>query len=81
LEQVQIPAGVTQVYIMADKDVSQTGEKSANKLVQRMLEERKNITVKVCLPPIDIHPGEKSLVWLNFYTIKQLEAIKCVAKC
>tara|TARA_R110001599_G_scaffold350254_1_gene580016 strand:+ start:3048 stop:4070 length:1023 start_codon:yes stop_codon:yes gene_type:complete len=73
LEKVQIPASVQEVFIMADKDVSGAGERSANKLAQRLLKEDGNITVKICLPPLAIPEGKKSIDWLDIYNIKNAE--------
>jgi putative DNA primase/helicase len=70
LEKVNIPSHVNRVYIMADKDRSNTGEQSARKLAQRLLKKRRNITVKVCLPAIEISEDKKSTDWLDVYNSK-----------
>ena len=67
LEKVQIPHMVQEVFIMADKDRSGAGERSAQKLAQRLLTERPRLIVKVCLPPLGIPEGEKSIDWLDIY--------------
>lgn len=74
LEQVQIPPGVKQVRIMADKDVSQTGERSAWILAERLLFEDSDRWVEVCTPPMDIPPGQKSVDWLDVFNKTNEEA-------
>ena len=71
LESVDIPSYVKHVYIMADKDHSKTGERSAQQLAQRLLTKHKNITVKICLPPLAIGDNKKSIDWLDVYNRKK----------
>lgn len=67
LEQVEIPESVNNVFIMADLDRSKAGEISANRLAQRLLTERNDMTVSTCLPPGPIPEGAKGLDWLDTY--------------
>jgi len=67
LEQVKIPTSVEEVFIMADKDRTGAGERSAQKLAQRLLSERPNLIIKTCLPPLEILVDAKSVDWLDIY--------------
>lgn len=67
LERVKIPPSVKEVYIMADKDRSGAGERSANVLAQRLAQHH---IVKVVLPEPPIPDGEKSVDWLDVYQLE-----------
>jgi len=64
LEKVHIPASVEEVFIMADKDLSGAGARSASILASRLI---KNHTVRVIEPSPSIPNGEKSIDWLDVY--------------
>jgi len=64
LEKVQIPPSVEEVFIMADKDLSGAGARSANILASRLI---KNHTVRIIEPSPSIPKGEKSIDWLDVY--------------
>lgn len=64
LEQLNIPAHVDEVIIMADKDLSGVGEKSAQKLAGRICGQH---SVKIVTPSVEIPPGQKSVDWLDVY--------------
>jgi hypothetical protein len=66
LEKVVLPDNVKSIYIAADKDRSEAGKASAEKLSRRLVDEGR--TVQISLPPIDIQEGQKSVDWLDFYT-------------
>lgn len=61
LTQVVVPEKVAYVFIFADKDASETGQKAAQKLYHRLLEEGR----KVCIAtvPYDIPDGSKGVDW------------------
>ena len=66
LEKVELPESVRSVFIGADKDRSEAGKASAEKLSRRLIDEGR--TVKISLPPIPVPKGSKSVDWLDFYT-------------
>ena len=72
LEKVQIPLSVKEVFIMADKDISGTGEHAAINLANRLSTYHE---VKIVLPEPPIPPGKKSIDWLDIYQHEQ--AVKC----
>ena len=66
LEKVELPECVKSVVICGDKDKSGDGQRSAEKLARRLVDEGRE--VKIALPPIEIPEGDKSVDWLNFLT-------------
>ncbi|MBV1883873.1 MAG: toprim domain-containing protein [Pseudomonadales bacterium] len=64
LEKVDIPEKVKILHIMADKDRSGTGLKSANVLANRYL----HLDVKILLPPQIIPDDQKSIDWCDTLT-------------
>lgn len=65
LKTVVIPDFVSVVYIMADKDRSGTGQRVANNLAKRLIEQ--GITVHILFPVNDIPEGKKSIDWLDIF--------------
>lgn len=65
LAKVKIPANVLQVYIGADRDRSEAGERAAQTLAQHIWDERE-YGVTISLPPIEIPEGQKSVDWLDY---------------
>ena len=63
LELVQIPESVEKVVIWADSDVSETGQKSAAILADRLIALGK--VVEIALPSLAIPRGEKGVDWLD----------------
>jgi putative DNA primase/helicase len=63
LECVQLPENVQTVYIAADLDRSETGEKAAKKLAHRLRSEGKK--VHIVMPSGPIPEGAKSVDWLD----------------
>lgn len=61
MEHFEVPEGVHTVVVWADKDVSTTGERSAEVLRSRL--ERQGIKVHVLLPPMAIPATSKSVDW------------------
>ena len=55
----QVPAGVKEVHIYADKDISGEGERAANELHDRLTKE--GIKAMVHLPPHEIPKGGKGV--------------------
>ncbi|MFK5894595.1 MAG: toprim domain-containing protein [Pseudomonadota bacterium] len=72
LQTVEIPGTVKLVYIMADKDRTEQGEKSANILAQRLIS--KGVIVHILLPEQDIPNGAKSIDWLDIYNLEKQAA-------
>ena len=68
LENFEVPKGVHTVIVWADKDVSMTGERSAEVLRARL--EKEGITCIVLLPSMFIPRNAKSVDW-NDVLIKQ----------
>jgi hypothetical protein len=68
LERVVIPESVKKVYIMADKDRSGVGEKSAKKLSYRLMAQ--GVTVHIVIPGEEIPAGEKGIDWLDVYNLE-----------
>lgn len=68
LEKVEIPTTVKEVYIMADKDKSGAGERSAKALAYRLANNHK---VKIVVPKMEIEEGKKSVDWLDVYQLEQ----------
>lgn len=68
LENFKVPKGVHTVVIWADKDVSMTGQRSAEVLKSRL--EKKGISCIVLLPDMFIPQNAKSVDW-NDVLIKQ----------
>jgi hypothetical protein len=69
LKTVQLPKSVKQVHIMADLDVSGTGERAGSELAQRLITEGRK--VKLVLPPGPIPAHKKSIDWLDAYLDKR----------
>lgn len=65
LERVQLPQFVREVYIMADKDRSGTGQQAAQNAAAHFVEEGRQ--VRICLPKHPIPDGAKSIDWLDVY--------------
>jgi putative DNA primase/helicase len=66
LEKVHIPDNIKSVIIGTDRDQSGVGEKSADRLAQRLVSEGRE--VKISLPPMEIPVGKKGVDWLDFLT-------------
>lgn len=74
MEQLQIPAGVVELAcIYADKDRSETGHKSALKLITRLWQE--GIRAVGMKPDISIPESEKGIDWLDIFVQHGAEAI------
>ena len=65
LEKVQLPDCVKSIIIGADKDRSKAGQKSAEKLARRLVDEGRE--VKISLPPMSIPEGSSGVDWLDYY--------------
>ncbi len=63
MAKMEIPASVQVVYIFADRDKSNTGEKAAKELGSRLYSQGKEVHIMVPDPP-EI-PGVKSVDWLD----------------
>lgn len=61
LETVEIPEGVEEVFIFADKDRSETGQKAAENLRKRLL--KQGIFCAVLLPGKEIPENAKGVDW------------------
>lgn len=68
LEKIQIPSNIKTVYIWADKDRSGTGEKSANVLARRLIQQ--GLTVHILVPQQTIPDDCKSFDWLDAYKME-----------
>ncbi len=71
LETVIIPPKVKEVYIMGDKDRSGAGQKSADKLAQRLI--KNGFIVHILIPKQEIPVGSKSIDWLDVYRWESVE--------
>jgi len=60
LESVVLSEAVADVYVMADNDVSGTGQKAANALARRLLTEARRVRVVI--------PKRAGADWLDVYT-------------
>ena len=67
LEKVEVPASVKEVFVMADKDKSGAGERSALKLAKRLTN---NHIVRLATPDQVIPSDKKSIDWLDVYQIE-----------
>lgn len=67
MEKVEIPISVKDVYIMADKDKSGVGVRSAFKLAKRLSQSH---VVRVVTPDQEIPKGAKSIDWLDVYQLE-----------
>ena len=67
LEKVEIPPSVEEVFIMADKDLSGAGERSALKLAKRLTNHH---IVRLAIPEQYIPSSEKSIDWLDVYQLE-----------
>lgn len=65
LEAVEVPLTVKKINIMADKDRSLTGQRSAEKLARRLT--KLGHEVRICLPADEIPDGQKGLDWLDVF--------------
>jgi phage/plasmid primase-like uncharacterized protein len=74
MEHVQIPASVKNVFIMADKDRSGAGLKSANRLAHKLIGRH---CVKVVVPNDEIPAHAKSVDWLDVYLKEQMGLYEC----
>ncbi|WP_239689508.1 DUF7146 domain-containing protein [Aquitalea pelogenes] len=61
LSQVDLPASAVEIYIMADNDTSQTGQKAAQKLAMRMLSEGRQVRI--------LTPTKPDTDWLDVMNI------------
>ena len=66
LEKVVLPEDIKSVYIASDKDRSEAGKASAEKLSRRLVDEGRKVLIS--LPPIPIPERSTSVDWLDFYT-------------
>lgn len=80
LEHVRIPESVKTVFIFADKDKTETGQKSAEVLRQRLSEE--GVLAAVMLPTDAIPEGSKGIDWNDVlvsgkvFPVKKCTAVK-----
>ncbi|MDN0074022.1 toprim domain-containing protein [Crenobacter sp. SG2303] len=63
LEHVSLPESVTDIHIMADNDVSGTGQQAAKKLAKRLLDEARRIRLLI--------PSTPGTDWLDVYQSRQ----------
>jgi putative DNA primase/helicase len=73
MEKVQLPSNVKSVIVAADKDKSGTGEESAKRLAQRLVDEGRE--VKISIPPAEIPEGDKSVDWLDYLNSKEVACV------
>lgn len=73
LQKVEIPKNIESVVICADKDRNDAGQRSAEKLAERLIQEGRE--VKISLPPIEIPDGEKGVDWLDYLNNKEVEYV------
>jgi len=74
MESLEVPAGVREVRIFADKDVNGRGQRAAEALAKRL--RRAGIEVLIHLPP---GGGERGLDWLDVYVSKGSGAFPSVS--
>tara|TARA_R110001599_G_C12275986_1_gene662391 strand:- start:14123 stop:15145 length:1023 start_codon:yes stop_codon:yes gene_type:complete len=67
MEKVEIPISVKEVYVMADKDKSGAGVRSAFKLANRLMADH---IVRVVIPDQEIPDNAKSVDWLDVYQLE-----------
>lgn len=72
LQSVRLPGQVCKVFIMADLDASQAGEKAAYALQQRLRKEGREALV--CLPDAPIPAGAKGIDWLDVLNSQEVAA-------
>jgi putative DNA primase/helicase len=65
LGKAQLPDSINCIIIGADKDRSRAGQKSADNLARRLVDEGRE--VKISLPPMSIPAGSKSVDWLDYH--------------
>ncbi|MBT6717016.1 MAG: toprim domain-containing protein [Nitrospina sp.] len=70
MAKVLLPENIQSVIICADKDKSGAGEKAAEKLAERLINEGRQ--VKISYPPIPIPENSRGVDWLNFQNIKEI---------
>ena len=69
LESAQFPAGIESVYIAADLDENSAGEKAANKLKERLIEEGR--TVGISYPELGAMGQKSSYDWNDYIVVKE----------
>ncbi len=67
---VQLPENIQSVIICADLDKSGAGQRAAEKLAERLINEGRQ--VKISYPPIPIPENSRGVDWLNFQNIKEI---------
>ncbi len=72
MERFEPPTEVTLVVVWADLDVSGTGERAAEVLLNRLV--AKGVRVAVHVPKGPIPKGMKGLDWADLWSLKDLEA-------
>ena len=70
LETVRLPENIQSVIICADLDKSEAGQRAADKLAERLINEGRQ--VKISYPPIPIPENSRGVDWLNFQNIKEI---------
>ena len=65
MESLEVPAGVREVHIYADKDENGRGLKAAERLFGRL--RRAGLEAKIHLPTGGVPPGSKGIDWLDVY--------------
>ncbi len=68
MAKVLLPENIKSVIICADKDKSEAGQRAADKLAERLINEGRE--VKISYPPIPIPENAIGVDWLNFLNIK-----------
>lgn len=71
LEQVVLPDYIKHVVIWQDLDRSCRGEQASQALVTRL--EAAGVSVEVCVPPMELVEGLKSIDWLDIWNLEGAE--------
>ncbi|MCD8339866.1 MAG: toprim domain-containing protein [Burkholderiales bacterium] len=78
MQNVELPECAQEVYIFADKDVSETGKKSAEILAKRLRSEGRN--AYVILPDDPIPEGSKGIDWNDILLLKGVDGFPDLTK-
>ncbi len=73
MAKVLLPENIKSVIICADKDKSEAGQRAADKLAERLVNEGRE--VKISYPPIPIPENAIGVDWLNFLNIKDISHV------
>jgi putative DNA primase/helicase len=73
MAKVLLPENIQSVIICADKDKSGAGEKAAEKLAERLINEGRK--VKISYPPIQISENSKGADWVDYLNIKEISHV------